>query len=826
MVLASCLVACAEGEARTPPGIALVGPDAASPPASIPAHTDVPVDYEPHLPPLVPPVAPTAQTRTLQIVAHQDDDLGLMSPDLLGNVQRGDPLRTVYLTSGDAGFTCNDYTHARELGVRAAYAQMAGVEDAWDEHEEVVLGKLVRVLSLRRTQASLVFMGLHNGGYGEDHAPDLEQLWAGTLAQVSTRPYDGRSRVDTYTRSELIDVLLQLTVEFGATRINTLDSSRLQPMVWPFDHSDHVHSALFGLAALFRYRAPHTVGMYRAYNSQFELSNVSAEDAASKLDVFQTYIAHDPKICPGGSVNICGADVLCDLSELYVGYENRQYRTAAFENITGLLRGPFGLCAQAVTQAGIDAGVGASGLGGDGGVANDSARVQLGICVTDDGSQRFQIPKDGSVRHLASGLCLDAGGGSRGTPLSLERCTGALNQRFLLTTQSQLRGPDSTCVQADGNTLTLAECTLDPRQLGWSPGVYATIVDSLIAGLTDTEIPDDISYYGSLSYGDVDGDGSDDLCVRRVDGLYCAFGGLSAFFGFARVLDRFGDDTGWLPPAYGSTVQLGDIDGDGAAEVCGRAPDGVYCATFSPLFGLYTDYRKRSRGDDFSDVVGYGASASRYRSLRLTDVDGDGAADLCGRNAQGIECARSLRDGSFAAARQWTSEQFSDALGWAADANGTTLRYGDITGDGRVDVCGRSSAGVVCATNDGAGHFVDPHLWSHTGDFDNKGGWDSQLSYYGSIRLADIDGDGVADLCGRSPIGLLCGISTGAAFSAVTSLASADAYSDSKGWRSDRYGSTIGLLDLNLDGSPDLCGWGPGPAGVGLRCALSDSSLP
>ncbi|MDB4989579.1 MAG: hypothetical protein JWN04_4757 [Myxococcaceae bacterium] len=811
VALLSCLglVACTGREKSSASGLSPLGQPEASVPVAVPMANalDAAVDAAPAKQDAGPPAPVVKQSRTLQFVAHEDDDLGLMSPDLLGNVQRGDPLRTVYLTSGDAGFTCNEYTMSRERGVRAAYALMAGVADAWDESEQLVRGKQVRVLSLHNTNVSLVFMGLHNGGYGESVAPDLEALWAGKVTQISTRPYDGRSHVDTYTRTELTDVLLQLTTDFAATRVNTLDSSRLLPMIWPFDHSDHVHSALFALAALLRYDAPHTIGMYRAYNSQFELSNVSSEDAATKLAVFQTYLSHDPKVCPGGNVKICGADVPCDLSELYVGYEDRQYRTAVYANLSGLLRGPASQCLQGL-------------------VHGDSSTVTLTTCAPKDDSQRFRLPGDSTVRHVESGLCLDASPGTRGSKVELKPCDQTLNQRFVLTTQAQLRGPDSTCVQGDGTTLSLQECALDLRQLNWSPGVYSTIVDRLIDGLTNLDIPDSLSYYGTLSFGDVDGDGDGDICVRLIDGIYCAFAELGSFSDYTQVLDQFGDDSGWLEPEYGATVQLGDIDGDGTAEVCGRGHDGVYCASFSKLLGSFLAYAKRSAGTDFSDQVGYASSVSRYRSLRLIDVDGDGAADLCARNELGIECARSNADGTFQPARQWTSQEFSDANHWNTDASGSTLRYGDVTGDGRADVCGRSTVGVICATNDGAGHFVDPHLWSRTGDFDDKGGWNSQLSYYGSIRLIDIDEDGTKDVCGRSPAGLLCGISTGSAFSVATTLASADAYSDGKGWKDDRYGSTIGLLDLNLDGNPDLCGWGPGADGIGLRCLLADSSKP
>jgi hypothetical protein len=258
-----------------------------------------------------------------------------MSPDLINRVRSGEPVRTVYLTSGDAGLDCNDYVLEREAGVKLAYAQMAGVESVWDVREVEVLGKLLRKLELRGTQISLLFFGLHNGGYNVEFQPDLEMLWSGGRPQIASRVLDGRSRSDMYTRTELISVLRQLLFDWQPTHVNTLDSSRLQPTVWPFDHSDHVHSALFALAALLQYDRPHSVGMYRSYNEQFEQPNVSTQAAADKLAVFQTYLAHDPKICDTGETVLCGVKADCDLPAFYVGYEYRQYRTVVFENVSG-----------------------------------------------------------------------------------------------------------------------------------------------------------------------------------------------------------------------------------------------------------------------------------------------------------------------------------------------------------------------------------------------------------------------------------------------------------------------------------------------------------
>ncbi|MCA9547377.1 MAG: phosphodiester glycosidase family protein, partial [Myxococcales bacterium] len=94
-----------------------------------------------------------------------------------------------------------------------------------------------------------------------------------------------------------------------------------------------------------------------------------------------------------------------------------------------------------------------------------------------------------------------------------------------------------------------------------------------------------------------------------------------------------------------------------------------------------------------------------------TDVDGDGRADVCGRGAAGLWCHRA-GDGGFAAARAF-EVALSDAQGWADPSNGSTLRFGDLDGDGRADVCARANAGIRCwlGAPDGVGdRWVGPAL--------------------------------------------------------------------------------------------------------------------
>ncbi len=39
----------------------------------------------------------------------------------------------------------------------------------------------------------------------------------------------------------------------------------------------------------------------------------------------------------------------------------------------------------------------------------------------------------------------------------------------------------------------------------------------------------------------------------------------------------FTDALGWLPDKHGTTLMLGDVDGDGRADVCGRGGATLLC---------------------------------------------------------------------------------------------------------------------------------------------------------------------------------------------------------------------------------------------------------
>lgn len=114
---------------------------------------------------IVPSLAATtcSSGTTMNFVAHEDDDLLFMSPDLLHLVQGGHCVRTVFVTAGDDN-QGTAYWQGRQAGSEAAYAQMAGVKNAWTTADAGISGHPMTLATLTAMPSlSLVFMHLPDG---------------------------------------------------------------------------------------------------------------------------------------------------------------------------------------------------------------------------------------------------------------------------------------------------------------------------------------------------------------------------------------------------------------------------------------------------------------------------------------------------------------------------------------------------------------------------------------------------------------------------------------------------------------------------------------
>jgi LmbE family N-acetylglucosaminyl deacetylase len=231
---------------------------------------------------------------SLNLPAHQDDDLLFMNPDIQHDIDTGRCVLTAFLTAGDAG-RGSDYWQERERGSHAAYAQMAGAADEWTRRTVTVNGHpLVYDELAGRPDIALIFLRLPDGGRGEGYPvsgnESLQKLWTGTMSTIHA--IDGTT---SYTREGLTNTLTDLMHTYQPDVIRTHD---YVGKYGDGDHSDHHSAGYFGLAAHKAYfSTPHQVYSHMAYPSSNQPVNLTPEERDRKLATFLVYAAHDDYVC-------------------------------------------------------------------------------------------------------------------------------------------------------------------------------------------------------------------------------------------------------------------------------------------------------------------------------------------------------------------------------------------------------------------------------------------------------------------------------------------------------------------------------------------------
>jgi len=228
----------------------------------------------------------------LTIVAHEDDDLIFVNPNVVADIRAGRCVRTVFLTAGDAGNPYPDSLY-RENGPEAAYAQMAGVADNWTASvDDGVSGRTITVKTLvGRPNVSLQFLRLPDGfpdgsGSATYLRQSLSKLWTGAISTITAVDAS-----ESYTRTSLIDTLAAIMTDFQPSVIRTMDY--VSP-VSDADHSDHLMTGAFVLAANGAYTTSHTLMAYQGYPTQYRPANVTGTDLALKTAALKAASQYDP----------------------------------------------------------------------------------------------------------------------------------------------------------------------------------------------------------------------------------------------------------------------------------------------------------------------------------------------------------------------------------------------------------------------------------------------------------------------------------------------------------------------------------------------------
>ena len=250
-----------------------------------------------------PTLAQCHGIKDMAFVAHLDDDLLFMNPDIASNIQAGGCVRLVYLTASDAG-EGEGYMLGRERGVRSAYAYMARQADEWKEDAGTAGGRRIARFTLKgNPRVQLWHMRLKD--------PWLGNGW-GSLTPLSRTESVPGQNVDTlgpyaesYTREQLIDTLADLIRQYAPTTVRHLDDTITVPytqLCWRcagHGHPDHIASARLAREAMLRAPGNYAEMGYVDYPSQERATNLTQAEIASKSLIFQHYAWNDYHYCAG-----------------------------------------------------------------------------------------------------------------------------------------------------------------------------------------------------------------------------------------------------------------------------------------------------------------------------------------------------------------------------------------------------------------------------------------------------------------------------------------------------------------------------------------------
>lgn len=264
-------------------------------------------------------------TTVMNIVAHQDDDLLFMNPDIQRDLRAGHCVRTVYVTAGDAG-AGEFYWLSREKGSEAAYSRMLGTPNAIWIEKVVRLSDAAYVTiasPINRPGVTLMFMHLPDGningqGFAASNSESLQSLSLGTIPEIHS--VDGLS---VYTVDSLAGALEALLGTYKPTEVRT--QAQYVNDAIP-DHSDHMATDLFATAAYNKYLAERFRGKtsvkirhYVGYPVRQWPANVLGGELGQKRAAFMAYAKSDGSVC---SQQRSGD---CKPSSFYVSYLQREY---------------------------------------------------------------------------------------------------------------------------------------------------------------------------------------------------------------------------------------------------------------------------------------------------------------------------------------------------------------------------------------------------------------------------------------------------------------------------------------------------------------------
>ncbi len=667
--------------------------------------------------PVGEPLSPAVH---LTIVAHPDDDLLFMQPDLQDALDRGGGMTSVYVTAGNDTKGL-DYVENRYAGLMAAYGAIAGTHD-WTCGWIDIADHAAEHCRLDDAGISLVFLGYPDGGLMGERPTSLRNLWQGQIASATTIS----RRTATYERADLVAVLAEIVTTTAPAALRTLEIAATHG----HDHSDHMLVGALALLATAATPAHPELISYRGYNTESEPPNADPALFARAQDIVARYHSCVNHCAP------CGQPCpIQHISPPELGWLQRRYAVGMRRRGEGQLRQGNGCIA--APRAGdsatiVDCAAAPSWQLDDAGALRSSeARAGLGTLPAWPAG-RGATPPVGST----DGLCLTV----NVTGEIIARACGALGAagRFFLDDDGHLWSgvmpPPLTsmdhaelyCVgQAAGRPRAgLCGAGFAPR---WELARQTTATPRTTATITRTGRAVRIARFPD--------DAGPRVCAVETGarGLMCAPGDPDGSLSRANRMDSSDAPLAIEP----ESLVLGDIDGDGLTDACGSDPGGLVCATAAagyraerwaaalPSTGAASPTDRSLaivRGGELCALadagvvcVGRGATAvadvrstwpDRSAPLWFADLDGDDLVDWCSATPAGPACSLGAHRELTTAGVPWgfaTAGLIEGSASDGATPDPATAVFTDIDGDGRDDLCTLQGPVIACARSTGRG---------------------------------------------------------------------------------------------------------------------------
>jgi len=284
-----------------------------------------------------------------------------------------------------------------------------------------------------------------------------------------------------------------------------------------------------------------------------------------------------------------------------------------------------------------------------------------------------------------------------------------------------------------------------------------------------------------VRFGDFNGDGKTDVAGRLGSELYVGISDGTKF-----TTTKWGN----LPAAaVWQDVQVADFDGDARADLAFRNGAGEWYVAISGV-GQFSISRWATWADS--------GSGAFWRDVQAVDMDTDGVADLIGRTYTGewyVGLSRPGAVGGTFSTLRWTT--WNEAAGWR------DVSVGDFSGDGFIDILGRTSTGEFYVAQNVGGVQLSSIAfgrWNETRNGQN-------LWANGVVLTGDFTGGPRPDLLARANDGSWwLGTNNGQklTFSAYGQ------WGEALGWRDETSTKKLVAAATPIDGNPDAVTSGSG----------------